>query len=110
MTAWHIKYLPEAKNDLASLDGSQRLRVQKAIRKVAQNPLPCDEGGYGKPLGHKRTYNLSGLLKIKLKADGIRIVYKLEKVGENMIVVVIGMRSDGEVYELAAKRRETHGL
>ena len=110
MTTWRIRYLPEAKEDLASLDGSQRVRVQKALRKVAENPLPSDEGGYGKPLGHKRTYNLSGLLKVKLKADGIRIVYKLEKVGEEMIIVVIGMRAEDEVYGLAAKRRDKHDL
>ena len=50
---WEVEYLPEAESDLKSLDGSQRILVLKAIKKVKQNPLPVYEGGYGKPLGNK---------------------------------------------------------
>lgn len=107
---WMIEYLPEARDDLAQLDGSQRARVAKAIAKVSSNPLPTEEGGYGKPLGNKRTFRLSGLLKIKLKADGIRIIYRLVTEGSIMKIVIIGMRSDNDVYREAAKRREAHSL
>ena len=34
---WEVEYLPEAENDLKSLDGSQRILVLKAIKKVKQN-------------------------------------------------------------------------
>ena len=108
--AWMVEYLPEALEDLRKLDGSVRARVLKAIAKVAQNPLPEYEGGYGKPLGNKRTYDLTGLLKVKLKKDGIRIVYKVELTDTGMKVIVIGNRADEEVYRLAGIRRTKHGL
>ena len=45
---WKLEYLPEAEKDLKDLDGSQRILVLKAIKKVQQNPLPVEEQGYGK--------------------------------------------------------------
>lgn len=107
---WELSFLPEAREDLRALDGSQRIRVVKAIAKVQSNPLPSSEGGYGKPLGNKRLSQLSGLMKVKLKPDGIRIVYKLERIEHAMRIVVIGVRSDDAVYREAQKRRESHGL
>ena len=94
---WELSFLPEAREDLRALDGSQRIRVVKAIAKVQSNPLPSSEGGYGKPLGNKRLSQLSGLMKVKLKSDGIRIVYKLERIEHAMRIVVIGVRSDDAV-------------
>lgn len=107
---WELSFLPEAREDLRALDGSQRIRVVKAIAKVQSNPLPSSEGGYGKPLGNKRLSQLSGLMKVKLKSDGIRIVYKLERIEHAMRIVVIGVRSDDAVYREAQKRRESRGL
>ena len=107
---WELSFLPEAREDLRALDGYQRIRVVKAIAKVQSNPLPSSEGGYGKPLGNKRLSQLSGLMKVKLKSDGIRIVYKLERIEHAMRIVVIGVRSDDAVYREAQKRRESHGL
>ena len=107
---WELSFLPEAREDLRALDGSQRIRVVKAIAKVQSNPLTSSEGGYGKPLGNKRLSQLSGLMKVKLKSDGIRIVYKLERIEHAMRIVVIGVRSDDAVYREAQKRRESHGL
>ena len=110
MTRWALSFLPEAADDLGSLDASVRIRVLKAIEKVLTDPLPQFEGGLGKPLGKKRTYDLSGLLKIKLKADGIRVVYKLVRENDEMRIVIVGVRSDEEVYREASRRREKHGL
>lgn len=63
--SWDVKYLPEALEDLRKLDGSQKILIRKAIQKVCQNPLPENEGGYGKLLGNKNNTNLFGFLKIK---------------------------------------------
>ena len=50
-------------------------------------------------------FELSGLLKVKLRNYGIRIIYKLEPPdSDNMRIIIIGMRSDGEVYESGTKR------
>ena len=99
-----IHYSDEAKTDLRDLDGSQRKSVLKAIKKVSQNPLPVNEGGYGKPLGNKHGKDLTGLCKIKLMKEGIRVVYALIRTETSMKIVVIAARSDDEVYELAAQR------
>ncbi len=102
--SWEVLYLPEAENDLKKLDGSQRILVLKAIKKVRNNPLPQSEGGYGKPLGNKGGRNLTNLLKIKLKASGIRIVYSIVRQAEQMFIIVIGIREDEEVYNIAESR------
>ena len=107
---WEVNYLPEALKDLKSLAGNQSLLVQKAIKKVQQNPLPESEGGYGKPLGNKSGTNLTNFLKIKLRSAGIRIVYKLERTEHGMLVVVIGVREDDVVYQDAKKRIIKHDL
>lgn len=103
--SWDVQYLPEAERDLKELDGIQRILVRKAIKKVQQNPLPQSEGGYGKPLGHKGGRDLTNLLKIKLKASGIRIVYSLIRQDEKMVIIVIGIREDEEVYDIANARK-----
>lgn len=102
---YKIRYSSHALKDLYKLDNSQQQRVIKAIKKVSQNPLPFNEGGYGKPLGKKGNNNLVGFLKIKLKKDGIRIVYKLITIDSVMYILVIGARTDDEVYNEAGKRK-----
>ena len=102
---WALQFTSEAADDLKRLDGSQRNQVASALERVRINPLPVSEGGYGKPLGNKFGFNLTGLLKIKLRSSGIRIVYKLERIEGRMVIIVIGMRKDEEVYREAAKRQ-----
>jgi len=102
--SWELVYLPEAVEDYKNLTRRQQLVVNKAINKVKENPLPQNDGGYGKLLGHKRGINLTGYLKIKLKGEGLRIVYKLIRIENKMLVVVIGVREDEEVYDIALRR------
>ena len=92
---WQVEYLPEAVKDLKRLDASSQVLTLKAIQKVQADPRPAEEGGLGKPLGNKA---------------GIRIVYSLVLEKDKMLIVVIGVRADNEVYEQAAKRRKSHGL
>ena len=107
---WSIEFLEEAKKDLKKLDHSVQLQVLKGIRKVAQNPLPVQEGGYGKPLGNKAGTNLTNLLKIKFRDLGIRVVYKAMRVDGIMKIIVISARSDEQVYKEAGRRRENHDI
>ena len=108
--SWKLEYLPEAEKDLKDLDGSQRILVLKSIKKVQQNPVPVDDQGHGKPLGNHNSTSLAGLLKIKLRSAGLRVVYQLRRTESSMMVIVIGVRADEEVYELAQKRAAKHGL
>jgi mRNA interferase RelE/StbE len=104
--SYNVEYHSDAEKDRATLNSSVRNQVERVICKVAQNPLPKNEGGYGTPLGNKRGNNLTGLCIIKLLKLGIRIVYKLVRDGEIMKIIVIAARADDEVYEIAAKRNE----
>ncbi|MBP5200396.1 MAG: type II toxin-antitoxin system RelE/ParE family toxin [Schwartzia sp.] len=104
MSAWKVFYTPEARKDVLSFDKSQRNQILKAIDRVSKNPLPDTEGGYGKPLGNRKSINLAGCLKIKLRRLGIRIVYHLERTEKGMEIIVVGIRADDEVYRIAAER------
>ena len=101
---WRLTFLPEAEEDFDKLDGSKKKIVRKALAKIEQNPLPSYEGGYGKPLGNKGGKNLSNFLKVKIKGAGIRIVYQTIHIDEMVIIIIIGMREDFEVYEEAFAR------
>ena len=101
---WKVSYFDEALEDLKKMDNSQRKQVLKAIDKVKTNPLPQNEGGYGKPLGNKRGNNLTNLYKIKLKKSGIRVVYQIIRVKDTMEIIIVSMREDEKVYEDAQKR------
>jgi mRNA interferase RelE/StbE len=107
---WTVLYLEEAEKDLSDLDNSVKARIKKSIEKVAQNPLPNTEGGYGKPLGNVSGTNLTGCNKIKLLGAGLRVVYKLERVDNLMKVIIISARADNEVYVEAEKRVLKHNL
>ena len=108
--SWNVAFLPEAEKDILALARNQQVIVSKAIKKVRQNPLPQNEGGSGKPLGYKNGLNLTNFLKIKLRGAGIRIVYKLVRTDKQMLVVVVGVRADEEVYEIASKRKLLYKL
>ena len=58
-------------------------------------------------MGNKGTNDLTGLLKIKYRDIGIRVVYKLmeDKKSHQMYILVISARADNEVYDLAGKRK-----
>lgn len=107
---WELDYLPEVRKDLIRLDSSDRKKVLKVLDRVRTNPLPQAEGGYGKPLGNKDGTLLTGLLKVKMKKEGIRVVYKLIQTETAMLVLVIGARADEEVYREAEKRRKQYHL
>ena len=95
---WRIEFLQEAEKDMKKLDHSVQIQVLKGIRKVSQNPLPVEEGGYGKPLGNKSGTNLTNFMKIKFRDLGIRVVYKVEQVEGVMKIIIVSARKDEQVY------------
>lgn len=101
---WTAIYSKEAKKDLEELDNSKQIIVRKAIKKVKQNPLPQTKGGYGIPLGNKHGFNLTNCCEIKLRGQGIRVIYKLIKDEMVMLNIAIDRRSDFEAYKLAFER------
>ncbi|NEG69738.1 type II toxin-antitoxin system RelE family toxin [Bifidobacterium choloepi] len=104
MEAWDVRYTREAQKDIAKLREPAKSHVHVMLERVRQNPLPATEGGYGKPLGHKRDGNLTGYCNVKLKGDGLRVVYRLERRDHEMVVVVVSVRDDNVVYREAVRR------
>ena len=101
---WIVEYNEKAEKEYDKLNGSPKALVTKAIRKVSQNPLPQSEGGYGKPLGNRRSSKLAGCLKIKLRSSGLRVVYQLIRKDTIMKIIIISIRDDDEVYKEAERR------
>lgn len=101
---FRVLYDEAAVNDMLKLDKALRLRVHKKILEVAQNPLPITEGGRGFPLGNKMGLNLSEFFKIKLQGIGIRAVYELKRIDNEMVIIVVGVRDEEAVYREAVKR------
>ena len=99
-----VLYDEAAVKDMLKLDKALRLRVHKKILEVAQNPLPITEGGRGFPLGNKMGLNLSEFFKIKLQGIGIRAVYELKRIDNEMVIIVVGVRDEEAVYREAVKR------
>jgi len=104
MSRWKVEYTKDALDDLQSFDHSVQVVILKNIDKVVQDPLPNTEGGYGKPLGNSGNAHFSGLLKITLRASGIRIVYQLVRTELSMKGIVIALRDDNQVYKIAHSR------
>ena len=100
MSDWSVLFINEALGDLLKLDSSKQARIMKAIKRYSRNPLSEREGGYGNELRGE----LFGNYKIKLKKDGLRIVYQLLKEEKTMRIVAIGDRAEDEVYKTAVKR------
>ncbi len=44
------------------------------------------------------------MLKIKLRNSGLRIVYRIVRMDEKMLIIIIGTRADNEVYKEAVRR------
>lgn len=107
---WCIEFLEEAEKDMKKLDHSAQIQVLKGIKKVSKNPLPIEEGGYGKPLGNKSGMNLTNLMKIKFRDLGIRVVYKIERTNGIIKIIVVSARTDEQVYKDAVKRRDKYNL
>ena len=84
---WTVSYVQSAMEDIASLDGS----AKKVIKKAIEEKLMIDPLKFGHPL--KR--NLSGFFK--LRVGDYRIIYQIHK--QEVLVVVIKVGHRREVYE-----------
>ncbi len=88
-----LRFVPEALEDWADLDGSVKALFKSALKKRLQTPrLPSAE--LRSPLvGYK----------IKLRGIGYRLVYLVRDSDEQPDIVVLAVgRRDGGIYEVAA--------
>ncbi|PRX44237.1 mRNA interferase RelE/StbE [Prauserella shujinwangii] len=99
-----VQLTDDAREDLRDLDGSARVVVLKALRKLEHEPEKR-----GEPLGSRPGGDLTTFRKLVVGNRAFRIVYRVEADGTAVVVWVIGPRADAECYNLAVARLRMHG-
>ena len=94
MTSYRLTFLRDAKKEWDKLDGETRVQFGKKLRERLEQP---------RVVGAK----LSGLpdcYKIKLRAAGYRLIYRVYDDRLVVQVVAVGKRERNEAYRAAATR------
>lgn len=87
--------MPEALDEWRSLDGSVKANLKKLLEKRLDNPhVP----------GAELTGALAGCYKIKLRKQGVRLVYSVEDDHLLVVVLAVDKREDAVVYKSAVSR------
>ncbi len=99
--SWKLEWDARALKDIKKLklNKHQILKLKQKAEAVAENPLPKTEGGLGEALSG----NLKGFLKFRFDND-YRVAYQLIITDTVMRILVIGLRSDKEIYHELSKR------
>ena len=92
--SYKLKFLPTALKEWKKLDNSIRTQFRKKLKERLEAP-------------HVRSCKLSGFdnhYKLKLRASGYRLVYEVIDKELFIIVVAVGKREKGAVYEKVRER------
>ncbi len=96
--AYKVEFLSEAAQEFEALDGSLRKIAAKQIDKLAERPE------LGEPLGKRMGIDLTGYRKIYFGKKAYRIVYEIQRQKLLILIIGIGKRERGEIYEEVARR------
>ena len=91
--AYSLEFLPSALKEWRSLGGNVRDQFKKTLQARLEAPVASAK--------------LSGMLdcyKIKLRAAGYRLVYRVDDTVVTVVVVAVGRRDRNLVYKIAAGR------
>lgn len=83
------------KAELDKLDYAVKTRLRKKLEKVILNPHIPKNRLHGE---------LHNCYKIKLKADGVRLVYSVNNDEIYILLLTVAKREDNTVYEIAKDR------
>ncbi len=92
---YKLRFMPEALDEWRSLDGSVQAPLKKLLAKRLDNPRVPGGELHGA---------LAGCYKIKLRQQGVRLVYSVEDDHLLVTVIAVDKREDGVVYESAIER------
>ena len=91
---YQLKLLPAARKEWDKLDGSVQLQFLKVLKRRLEEPRIPKAALAGMP----------DCYKIKLRELGYRLVYRVDSDEVVIVVLTVGKRERGEVYESARKR------
>lgn len=90
-----LRFMPEALDEWRALDGSVKANLKKLLGKRLDNPhVP----------GGELHGPLAGCYKIKLRRQGVRLVYSVEDGYLLVTVIAVDKREDGAVYQSSIAR------
>lgn len=93
--AYKLAFHPDALAEWRALDGSVRSPLKALLGKRLENPrVP------GGALGGA----LAGCYKIKLRKQGVRLVYVVDEERGRLVVLAVGRREDAAAYRAASSR------
>jgi mRNA interferase RelE/StbE len=93
---YRLKFVPSAWAEWQALDGSVREPLRRLLKKHLDNPHVPGSALHG---------DLRGFYKIKLRKQGIRLVYGVEDDALVVMVLAVDRREDGTVYRAARSRK-----
>jgi mRNA interferase RelE/StbE len=94
---YRLEFLESALREWQALDGSIKAVFRKQLEARLENPHFPDSELHG---------SLSGCYKIKLRAQGYRLVYQVRDEVLVVLVIAIDRRDKDKVYRAALKRIE----
>ncbi len=92
---YRLQFHPDALEEWHGLDGSVKKPLKRLLAKRLDAPhVP----------GSELTHDLRGCYKIKLKKQGVRLVYDVQDDVLIVMVLAVDRREDGVVYRSAVAR------
>lgn len=92
---YRLLFLPSALREWQALDGSVKEPLRKLLKKRLDNPHLPGAALHG---------DLKGYYKVKLKKQGVRLVYGVEDDVLIVMVMAVDRREDGLVYRSVIAR------
>ena len=86
-----VRYLPEFVDDFNRFSEHDKTVIRTAIEKLCANPYSKKDGGYGNLISGDGE---SGIMSVKIIFTDIRIVYKLMKSKDNMLLIFAQVSND----------------
>ncbi len=93
---YKLKFLPTALKEWKKLDSTIKGQLKKKLKERLQSPH----------VEASLLYGFENHYKIKLRASGYRLVYKVIEKEIVVIVIAVGKRDKGQVYKKAAQRKK----
>jgi mRNA interferase RelE/StbE len=92
---YRLEFLPSAQKEWEKLGATVKSQFNKKLRERLETPRVPSAELHGMP----------DCYKIKLRQSGYRLVYRVVDLRVTVLVVAVGKRERGEVYDAARQRQ-----